>query len=181
MQPVWDRKFEPPAVTGLESQDALETLLLLHRETGKKEYLEPVPGAVAYLKKAVAADGTLPRFLELGTDKPLYFTKDYRLTHDRDDVPTHYGFWHSSRLDSIEAEYRRLAALKPGEPREKPAGRASAASVKKVLAAQDGRGAWVEPGFVRDAGGAKVTPKEGVANSKTFVDNVAVLCRYLKK
>ncbi|MGM0490794.1 MAG: pectate lyase [Planctomycetota bacterium] len=29
MQPVWDRPFEPPAITGLESQDVLETLLLL--------------------------------------------------------------------------------------------------------------------------------------------------------
>ena len=40
MHPVWDRKFEPPAITGLESQDALETLLLLARKTGDRKYLD---------------------------------------------------------------------------------------------------------------------------------------------
>jgi PelA/Pel-15E family pectate lyase len=181
VQPVWDRKFEPPAITGLESQDVLETLLLLYRETGNEEYLKPVPKALAYLKKCVLPDGNLPRFLELQTNKPLYFTKDYKLTFDRDEVPTHYGFWHSSRLDAIEAEYKRLAALKPGESREPPAGKVSAAAVRKVLAAQSASGAWAEPGFVRDAEGRKVTPKEGVIESKTFVENVATLCRYLKE
>ena len=181
MQPVWDRKFEPPAITGLESQDVLETLLLLYRETGNEDYLKPVPKAVAYLKKALLPDGTLPRFLELQTNKPLYFTKDYKLTFDRDEVPTHYGFWHASRLDAIEAEYARLAALKPGESRDKPAGKVSPDAVRKVLAAQDASGAWAEPGFVRDAEGKKVTPKEGVVQSETFVENVALLCRYLKE
>ena len=52
MHPVWDRKFEPPAITGLESQDALETLLLLHRKTGHAKYLAPIPRALAYLEEA---------------------------------------------------------------------------------------------------------------------------------
>ncbi|MBL8798827.1 MAG: polysaccharide lyase, partial [Planctomycetia bacterium] len=98
MQPVWDRKFEPPAVTGLESQDVLETLLLLHRETGDRKYLEPIPRAAAYLSKLRLADGTLARFYELKTDRPLYFTKDYRLTYSKVEAPAHYGFAHPSRL-----------------------------------------------------------------------------------
>jgi hypothetical protein len=180
MRPVWDRKFEPPAVTGLESQDVLETLLLLHRGTGKKEYLEPVPKAVAYLKKGLLADGTVARFYELQTSKPLFFTKDYKLTYEADGVPTHYGWAFPSRLGAIEAEYRRLSALKPGESRERPAaGKPAADAVRKVLAAQDGRGAWAAPGAVRDAEGRKVTPADGVVSSQTFVDHVGTLCRYL--
>lgn len=179
MQPVWDRKFEPPAITGLESQDVLETLLLLHRETGNKDYLDPIPKAVAYLKKGVLPDGAVARFYELQTNKPLYFTKDYKITYDADDSPTHYGFRFPSRLGAIEAEYRRLAALKPGESRAKPAGGASADAVRKMLAAQSKDGAWAEAGAVRDANGQKVTPKDGVVQSQTFVDNVGVLCRYL--
>lgn len=179
VQPVWDRKFEPPAITGLESQDALETLLLLYRETGKAEYLEPVPKAVAYLKKSLLPDGNIARFYELQTNKPLFFTTDYKLTYEKDNVPTHYGFWFRSRLDEIEKEYKRLLALKSGESREKPAAGASAERVAKVLAAQGKNGAWLEPGAVRDPDGKKVTPAEGVAASQTFIDNVTALCRYL--
>lgn len=36
MRPVWDRKFEPPAITAFESQDVLETLLSLYQRTGRK-------------------------------------------------------------------------------------------------------------------------------------------------
>jgi PelA/Pel-15E family pectate lyase len=181
MQPVWDRKFEPPAITGFESQDVLETLLLLYRETGNRNYLEPVPKAVAYLKKSVLPDGKQARFYELQTNKPLYFTKDYKLTYDKDDVPTHYGFAFASRLDAIDAEYKRLVSVKPRESREPPAAAPPGAeSVRKIIAAQTAAGAWVEPGEVRDATGRKVIPKEGVVQSATFVENVTTLCRYLK-
>lgn len=183
MQPVWDRKFEPPAVTGLESQDVLETLLLLHRETGDRKYLEPIARAAAYLGKLRLADGTFARFYELKTDRPLYFTKDYRLTYGKDEAPAHYGFAHPSRLASIEAAYKRQAPLKGEELRREPAQPAAqelAAQVRKIIAAQDARGAWTEPGAVRDAAGRKVTPPEGVVQSQTFIENMTALCRYLK-
>jgi len=43
MHPSWARKFEPPAVTGGESQGVMRTLLDLYRMTGDKKYLEPLP------------------------------------------------------------------------------------------------------------------------------------------
>ncbi len=43
MHPVWARKFEPPSVTGGESQSILIMLLELYRQTGKQKYLEPIP------------------------------------------------------------------------------------------------------------------------------------------
>jgi hypothetical protein len=183
MQPVWDRKFEPPAITGLESQDVLETLLLLHRETGDRKYLEPIPRAVAYLTRVRLADGSLARFYELKTSKPIYFTKDYQLTYSKDNVPTHYGFSHPSRLNEIDATYQRQVKLKGAELRQgpnQPTSKELIEQVRKIMAAQDQRGAWLEPSFVRDPAGKKVTPPEGVVQSKTFIDNVAVLCRYLK-
>ena len=45
MQPVWGRKFEPPAISGAESQAVLESLLLLCRRTADKKYLEPISKA----------------------------------------------------------------------------------------------------------------------------------------
>lgn len=40
LQPAWARKFEPPAITGGESQGVLRTLLALYRETRDDKYLE---------------------------------------------------------------------------------------------------------------------------------------------
>ena len=183
MQPVWDRKFEPPAITGLESQDALETLLLLYRETGKRAYLEPIPRALAYLRKSLLPDGTLARFYELKTNRPLYFTKDYKLTYNKDDAPTHYRFHDDSRLNALETSYRKHLSMKKeelGKPTPEPVTKELTEAVRKVLAAQDQRGAWTEPGMVRAADGRKVTPPEGVVHSQTFIDNVTNLCRYLR-
>ncbi len=39
MVPVWARKFEPPAVSGYESQGAILTLIAISRITGSKKYL----------------------------------------------------------------------------------------------------------------------------------------------
>ena len=41
MVPIWARKFEPPAITGWESQDVMETLIQIARLHGREE----VPGA----------------------------------------------------------------------------------------------------------------------------------------
>ena len=49
MQPAWARKFEPPSVTGGESQGVLSILLLLYQQTGDARYLEPIPPALEWL------------------------------------------------------------------------------------------------------------------------------------
>jgi hypothetical protein len=182
MHPVWDRQFEPPAITGLESQAVLQTLLLLYRETKKRKYLEPAPCAIGYLKKSALPDGRLARFYELRTNKPLYFTKKYELTYSSEDMPTHYGFIVGSRLDSIEAQYRRQLQAEPsveqeqrteGTSRHSPA---FVARVRAVIDSMDERGAWVEQGRLRYH---KVEPESGIIDCRTFVDNVRTLCRFL--
>ena len=115
MQPAWARKFEPPAVTGGESQGLLRLLMFLYRKTGDRRYLEPIPRALAYLRASQLPDGRLARFYELQTNKPLYFTKQYELTYSADDMPTHYAFIVGSDLDSLEKEYARTLKLAPSE------------------------------------------------------------------
>ena len=96
MHPAWARRFEPPSITGGESQSILKALLLLHRETGDRKYLEPVPRALAYYRRSLlpevdrpseirrrACPGRTPclaRFYELKTNRPLYITKGTRVT-----------------------------------------------------------------------------------------------------
>lgn len=179
MQPVWDRKFEPPAITGLESQDTLETLLRIYERTGDKKYLAPLPSALAYLRKCELPGGKLARFYEIGTNKPLYFTRNYELTYSADQAPKHYGFVVDSRLDKIAARYKRLLKQGPPQPAERKPPRAEqlAGSVRKIIAAQDERGAWVERGGLD---GHEVTPKSGIIESATFAKNVRTLASYLQ-
>lgn len=95
MHPAWARIFEPPSVTGGESQGIMKTLLLLYSETGKKQYLEPLPRALDYYEKSVLPEVANPskyraracpagsicmaRFYELKTNRPLYITKGTRV------------------------------------------------------------------------------------------------------
>jgi hypothetical protein len=176
MKPVWERKFEPPAVTGGESQGAMQVLVILYRATGEKRFLEPLKTALPYLRSCTLPNGRLARYYELGTNRPLYFDQQYALTYDGSDVPDHYSFEVGSRLDGIE---RRMTAALAGEeppPRQRP----TEASVRVVLAAQSASGLWLEPGSVRNAEGKKVTPKDGIVSSATFAKNLGVLAAYLK-
>jgi len=183
MHPAWARKFEPPAVTGGESQGVLRILMQLYRETGEKKYLEPIPRAIAYLRRSQLPDGSLARFYELQTNKPLYFTKQYELTYSDADMPTHYAFKVRSDIDSIEREYKRLVTLGPGKlggDRSKAPRKASEgemARVRGVIAALDDRGRWVEEGRLRYHGSGDSTRR--VIDSQTFIRNVRILADYL--
>ena len=145
MQPIWARKFEPASITGGESQGAIRTLMEVYRRTGDRKYLKPIPRALAYLRRSQLPDGRLARFYELKTNRPLYFTRDYTLTHDDSDMPTHYGFKVSSRIDRLEREYEALAKLPADKvkPTPREAGRPGDSQVRRVIAALDDRGAWV--------------------------------------
>ncbi|MGH9837757.1 MAG: pectate lyase [Blastocatellia bacterium] len=121
MHPAWARVFEPPSVTGGESQGIIRTLLVLYRETGDKKYLEPARRALDYLKRSMLpptespsearrrfkpGEPVLARFYELKTNRPLYITKGtrvtvagkgttlvggYELSYSDESVISHYG------------------------------------------------------------------------------------------
>lgn len=104
MIPMWARKFEPPAIATSESQEAMRALMIIALVHSDERLLEPIPRALAYLKQHELPGGMLPRFIELKTDKPLYMTRDYELTYDDRNVPTHYGWKRKSELAEIEKE-----------------------------------------------------------------------------
>lgn len=190
MHPAWARKFEPPSITGGESQGILRMLLRLYRETSDKKYLDPVPRAIAYLRDSRLPDGQLARFYELQTNKPLYFTKQYELTYSDADMPTHYGFKVSDSTRRLQQEYERLSQLSPeqlrgGEtPSMRPiAKRGSGASpqlaaqVRQVIEDLDERGRWIEQGTLKTFGDDD--PTRRVIDCRTFIKNVQTLCSYL--
>ncbi len=139
LRPIWARKFEPPAIAGRESMSAMETLIRVHQLTRDAKYLEPIPRALAYLKRSRLSDGRLSRYYELQTNRPLYMTSDYQLTHDDKDVPQHYGWKTESRIEAIEAAF---AAAKAGSA-VPPAPEVSAAAVTQMLRDLDAEGRWI--------------------------------------
>jgi hypothetical protein len=184
MQPAWARKFEPPAVTGGESQGVMRTLLMLYRQTQDRRYLKPVPRAIAYFRRSQLPNGQLARFYELKTNRPLYFTRQYVLTYDDHDLPTHYAFKVGSSIERIAREYERIAELDPAalkrETGARPAGKPSkklVASVERVVDELDDRGRWVEDGHMKYHGDDDPTTR--IIDCRTFVRNIGILCDYL--
>jgi len=181
MHPSWARKFEPPAVTGGESQQIMRTLMDLYRRTGDAKYLEPIPRSLAYLKRSRLPNGRLARFYELKTNRPLYFTTDYELTYDDGDMPTHYSFKVGDGTAAIEREFQHVQATPwpqlKAEMTRKTA-RPDPAAVRRVFEAQDVRGRWVEPGPLRFH--RPKDPGINVIRCSTFVKNVELLSRFLE-
>ncbi len=176
MAPIWGRKFEPPAVTGWESQDAMATLIKIAAVTGDAKYLEPVPKALAYFKASLLPDGRLARYYELKTNKPLYMDAAYKLTYDASAAPAHYGWTQPARLDAIEKQLRDAkAGAKPAAPPE-----VSEADVRRVVRDLDADGRWVTAyAGERLVGQPKFADGFRFLSSAAFANNVETLSRYL--
>lgn len=180
MRPIWARKFEPPAIAGRESMDAIETLLRIHRLTGEAKYLEPIPRAIAYLKRSLLPDGRLARYYELESNKPLYMTRDYQLTHDDADVPQHYGWKTESRIATIEAEF---APAKTGSAKPAPPATPTEAEVAQIVRDLDAEGRWVSTYTAGKmlVGQPKFQADEKFIASEVFSRNLEILAEFVTK
>ena len=186
MRPAWARKFEPPAISGGESQGVMQTLIELYRRTADSSddaarFLDPIPPALSYFRRSLLDDGRLARFYEMETNRPLFFTKEYELTYSPDDLPTHYAFMVSSRLDKIEAGLQKVRELSKEQLRRPKHVRVSPPSESVVMSIVEGldrRGAWVERGRLKYHGDDDLT--ERVIRSDTFMRNVRLLAAWLR-
>ena len=180
MQPMWARKFEPPAISGRESEDAMETLLFLNEITGDAKFLAPIEPGIAWLKRSVLVDGQIARFYEMQTNRPLYFVRDtYELTYDDSNLPTHYGFKAKPRIDRIEKRYQELQQT--GKVRKSVSNlKTLARDAERIVAELDSEGRWLS-----DEKGKPITAAthlKGAApviSSELFSRNMQRLSEYL--
>ena len=187
MEPAWARKFEPPSITGGESVGACQTLIDLYLATGKEKYLQAVGPAVEWFLKSSVGNNQWARFYELKTNRPLYFTKDYRLTYRDNDMPTHYSFQSSFGVAGMIRFYEKVRAsgraayLASQKPRvSSPNDRIRRAmrlekQVLSIISAQDELGRWVtdEPLETRGMNfNARI-------ETRIFMSNIQVLSEYL--
>ncbi len=187
MHPIWARAFEPPAVSGRESEDAMIALLKIAAATGEERYTAPIVPAVKYLESSLLPDGQLARYYEMKTNRPLYTKRNgkaYELTHDDSDLPGHYGWKNPSRLEWIKSAYRAHLAGRPIEEALAPPPPVDGAEVAKRLAALDAEGRWISVhggDDTRLVGQPKFASGERYLSSAVFVENLGALSSFLAK
>lgn len=184
MHPVWARKFEPPAVSGSESQEVIRALMKIYQATGDRKYLAPIPKALDYLERSEIKPGRLARFYELRTNRPIFMNRQYQLTYDPDDLPTHYGFIVSSGVTELRNQYDKLTQQSTSElessihrKKKRKLSRPSDEVVLQTINALDERGAWVD----QDRLIYHKTEAQPIIMSETFIRNLDILSRYLAK
>lgn len=183
MQPAWARKFEPPSITGGESQGVINLLMTLHEQTGEIKYLQPVQRAINYYESLLLPDGRLARFYEMGTDRPLYFSRSYDLVYTDDDLPTHYGFQVTSKLKRLKDRYTKIAAQGRSKSllikniSKQPLSSKLQRRAEEVVAALDKRGAWVEKGKMEEYPEEQQSGE--IISTKTYMQNIRALTEFL--
>lgn len=173
LEPTWGRKFEPPAIAARETVGVIEALLDLYLYTGEQRYLDAIDAAFEWLDASRLPAGDWARFYELRTNRPLYMTRDYQLTYEDDDVPTHYGFRGPLGIAEARQVYRDilrqgrtayLAGLAGASGAGQPASSDEERSVEAIIEDLDEQGRWLDDGMI---------------NSRTMIRNFEALARYV--
>lgn len=182
MQPIWARKFEPPGISGDETQEAIETLLDIVEHTKDTKYLKPIPSAITWLKKSQLPDGQLARYYELKTNRPLYMERQgkvYSLTYSDSNLPAHYGWKTDAHIQELE---QRVKLVKGGKQVAQLSDADLEMRVKRILAELDNTKRWmtVSKGE-RLVGQPKIHNGMSYLSSEVFSNNLSELSEYIER
>lgn len=203
LQPAWARTFEPPSVCPAVTIKNINTLIDLYLALGDETLLEPIPDALRWLRDVRMENGKWARFVELGTNKALYYDRPRIRVESVEELhpERRTGYAYETNLESVlEASSKRYEkAMKLGHDglwkdehpelsKEEVAQRLESlsGSVKEILEAQESSGAWITrndrfkktmPNGVRWNGQYLVMDR---ISSAVFNRNVATLCEYIE-
>ncbi len=181
MQPIWARRFEPPAISGHESQGIVELLIEIATYSKDAKYLAPLPRAIDYLRRSTLADGQIARYYELQTNRPLYMEREgdvYSLTFEDDNLPSHYSWKAQSAVEKLQ---KLLASAQQGNASPtKPSLKSLEAKVEQIIKDLDSEGRWITNADGRRlVGQAKLAANEQYLSSAAFSENLTTLSEYL--
>lgn len=193
LQPAWARTFEPPAVCPSASLHNIHSLIDLYLHTGQGIYLEPIPDAIQWLKDSRLPNGKWGRFLEIGTNKPLYYDRGrirvdsvQQLSLERS---SGYGYEVdlNEALDVVEQRFRQVndQAVALPETDQKTDIHELSANVREIIQNQDNLGRWIvhNDQFRKEVEGKRWNGEyrvEDRISSELFNQNVGVLCEFLE-
>jgi hypothetical protein len=203
LQPAWARTFEPPSVCPSETVNNVKILIDLYLVLGDATLLEPIPDALQWVKSVRLANGKWARFVEIGTNKPLYYDRGRIRVNSMEELHperrTGYGYEINleGALSKASARYEKAMKLSregllkeenPPLTKEEVTARMESLSpvVQKIVETQDSSGAWIThndkfkqemPKGVRWNGEYLVMDR---ISSEVFNRNVAILSEYIE-
>jgi hypothetical protein len=203
LQPAWARSFEPASLCPAVTVRNIGTLIDLFVALGDETLLEPIPDALRWLGEIRLPNGKWARFVEIGTNKPLYYDRgrirvsSVEQLHPERSTGYAYETDLASAIAAAARRYERAGKLgreglrRHEQPEISPEAaalrlRGLAGAVEKVLESQHASGAWITPDDrfkTLPPGGARWNGEYAVMDriqSAVFNRNVAVLCDYLE-
>jgi hypothetical protein len=175
----------------------------MYIEFGDERYLNAVGKALDWFKRSriggTEENGIWARFYEVDTNKPLYFTKTYKLVYTDDDLPVHYSFksnygvqkW-AKRYGEIRKDGRqRFLEQRDHQPTPQEyaaTAKAGAGKTEQIIKDMDEQGRWVKvvpkTEQVRDKEGrvgyeVDEKTKLNMMYSQTFNANMQALAGYI--
>ena len=202
LQPAWARTFEPPSVCPLVTVNNIISLIDLYLYTFDGSYLEPIPDAIRWLEDIRLPNGKWARFVELYTNKPLYYDRGRIRVNSTAELSlerrTGYGYEVDlfERLLAAKARYQEVIDLgadgylkkentRPSQSSIKKRLAALAPQVRRILAAQDEQGRWLTKNdrFKKHTPGKRWNGEYEVMDrisSRVFINNINVLCEFVR-
>lgn len=193
LQPAWARTFEPPSVCPSASVHNINSLIDLYLHTGGGEFLEPIPDAILWLKASQLPNGKWGRFLEIGTNKPLYYDRDRIRVESVKELSlersTGYGYETDIQDALNAAELRYLQAMgkapETPTPDQTTAIKELAEIVQDIIKNQDEKGRWIvhQDKFRKEVPCKRWNGEyriEDRISSALFNRNAGVLCEFLE-
>jgi PelA/Pel-15E family pectate lyase len=184
LHPAWARAFEPPGVSSRESAGVMSLLVDLYLETGDAAFLEPLPRAIAWLRRSEIEPGRWARLYEPGTNRPIFGDRDGKIYYAVEELTlerqTGYAWKGAFGVPAAMAQAqaaltlgregllaRRDTAAQPGDPAKRIA--EFAPRVRAAIDTLSADGWWLAT-----VGGAPAI------TTATYIANVRLLCDYLE-
>lgn len=203
LQPAWARSFEPPSVCPAVTVKNIHSLIDLYLVLGDATLLEPIPDSLRWLHEIRMENGKWARFVELGTNKPLYYDRGRIRVNSVDElhIERRRGYGYETNLQpmlkTVGERYEKALKLgrnglrkaeTPEFTKEQLTRRLDELDgpVRNIMQAQESSGAWIThndrfktrmPKGVRWNGQHEVTDR---ISSSVFNRNVATLCQYIE-
>ncbi len=171
----------------------INSLIDLYQHTGKGQFLEPIPDAIQWLKASRLPNGKWGRFLEIGTNKPLYYDRGrirvdslQQLSLER---RTGYGYETNIKdaLDAVILRFQQVSGKGTVVPKNgsRTPMKELFANVRDIINSQDELGRWIvhQDQFRKEVPVQKWNGeyrKEDRISSALFNHNVGVICEFLE-
>ncbi|MCK5456071.1 MAG: hypothetical protein KAI45_03025, partial [Melioribacteraceae bacterium] len=202
LQPAWARDFEPASLSPMITLNNIFTLIDLYLYTEKTKHLKLIPDALRWMKETQLPNGKWPRFVEIGTNKPLYYDRGRIRVNSLEELSlerrTGYGYETDleSKLEAVITKFekvQRIGAKRFLEEKNRPLTNAELMSelesikpqIMEIMKSQDAKGRWVTKNdryrkeILHTKWNGEYIIKDRVKSSE-FNSNVNMLCYYLE-